>query len=54
MEKKKNAVSFMTVVTITGAVISYRIGAGFASGNECIRSLAHGEKMWAGQYSVPY
>ncbi|MCU6747999.1 hypothetical protein OCV51_10100 [Faecalicatena acetigenes] len=37
MEKKKNAVSFMTVVTITGAVISYRIGAGFASGNECIQ-----------------
>ena len=35
--KKKNAVSFATVVTITGAVISYRVGAGFASGNECIQ-----------------
>lgn len=37
MEKKKSTVSFMTVITITGAVISYRIGAGFASGNECIQ-----------------
>lgn len=27
----------MTVLTITGAVISYRVGAGFASGNECIQ-----------------
>lgn len=34
---KKNAVSITTVVTIVGAVISYRVGAGFASGNECIQ-----------------
>ncbi len=37
MDKKKDAVSFMRVVTVTGAVISYRVGAGFASGNECIQ-----------------
>ena len=37
MKKKDNAVSFLTAMTITGAVISYRIGAGFASGNECIQ-----------------
>ena len=35
--KTTHAVSFATVVTITGAVISYRVGAGFASGNECIQ-----------------
>lgn len=35
--KKKNAVNITTAVTITGAVISYRVGAGFASGNECIQ-----------------
>ena len=37
MGARKNSVSFATVVTITGAVISYGVGAGFASGNECIQ-----------------
>lgn len=38
MEKsKKSPVSLITAITITGAVISYRVGAGFASGNECIQ-----------------
>lgn len=36
-EAKKNALRISTIVTITGAVISYRVGAGFASGNECIQ-----------------
>lgn len=37
MGKTNKSVSFGTVLTITGAVISYRVGAGFASGNECIQ-----------------
>lgn len=36
-EAKKNALRISTIVTITGAVISYRVGAGFASGNEYIQ-----------------
>lgn len=37
MEMKKNTVNFKTIVVITGALISYLVGAGFASGNECIQ-----------------